>query len=136
MVFYIKKKKNLTTKEVERDDVGDRWTFVNVLPRSGFIHTVHHGKRTLETANEFIKEIKQKSDGEAPLFLSDGWAYGQVLIDHYCHYEPRPYSGRGRPRNRIQIVDRKLKYAQVIKRKENNKVRTPDFTPADSLSDC
>src|SRR5213082_1990959 len=41
-----------------RPNLGDRWTFVNVLPRSGFIQTVHHGKRTKEEGEEFVKTIK------------------------------------------------------------------------------
>jgi hypothetical protein len=30
---------------------------------------VHHGKRTQEEGEEFVKTIKHNSDGEAPLFL-------------------------------------------------------------------
>jgi hypothetical protein len=70
---------------------------VNVLPRSGFIHTVHHGKRTKEEGEQFVKTIKQNSDGEAPLFLSDGWRpYPEILASPYSHEEAVPYSGRGR----------------------------------------
>jgi len=123
LVIYIKKKKNLTAEEKDSEDAGDRWSFVNVLPRSGFIHTVHHGKRTQEHADKFIGEIKQNSNGKAPLFLSDGLeTYEQVIKDNYCDYEPQPYPGRGRPRNPIQIIDLELKYAQVIKHKENNRL--------------
>ena len=43
--YILKKSPAAATDESGRDDRGDRWTFVNVLPRSGFIHTVHHGKR-------------------------------------------------------------------------------------------
>lgn len=93
-----------------------------MLPRSGFIHTVHHGKRTEKEADQFVKKIKQASDGKAPLFISDGWKYEQVLKDNYCEYEPVPYSGRGRPKKPLQVVDPELKYAQVIKRKEGNKL--------------
>ena len=99
--------------------MGDRWTFVNVLPRSGLIHTVHHGKRTKEEAEQFVQTIKKNSDGEAPLFLSDGWQpYHDVLESTYSHEEPVPYSGRGRPKNPIRVVDATLRYAQVIKHKQ------------------
>jgi len=105
--------------EIEREDLGDRWTFVNVLPRSRFIQTVHHGKRTKEEAEEFVRTIKQNSDGDAPLFLSDGWpSYLGVLANAYSHEEPVPYSGHGRPRNPIRVIDPNLKYAQVIVRRE------------------
>jgi len=104
---------------LDREDLGDRWTFVNVLPRSGFIQTVHHGKRTKEEGEEFVKTIKQNSDGEAPLFLSDGWpSYPEILANTYSHEEPVPYSGRGRPRKPMRIIDENLKYAQVVKHKE------------------
>lgn len=120
MVVYFKKKAHLSEDEVDREDLGDRWTFVNVLPRSGFIQTVHHGKRTKEEAEQFVKTIQQNSDGEAPLFLSDGWpSYPDVLASVYSHEEQVPYSGRGRPKNPIRVVDEGLKYAQVIKHKEN-----------------
>ena len=104
---------------MDREDLGDRWTFVNVLPRSGFIQTVHHGKRTKEEGEQFVKTIKQNSDGKAPLFLSDGWpSYPEILATTYSHEEPVPYSGRGRPRKPIRIIDGNLKYAQVVKHKE------------------
>jgi IS1 family transposase len=120
---YIFKKKRLSEDEMDREDVGDRWTFVNVLPRSGLIQTVHHGKRTKEEGEEFIKTIKQNSDGEAPLFLSDGWpSYPEILASAYSHEEAVPYSGRGRPRKPIRIRDENLKYAQVIKHEEGGRL--------------
>jgi transposase-like protein len=89
---YILKKVRLSADESEREDMGDRWTFVNVLPRSGFMHTAHHGKRTKEEAEQFVKTIKSHSDGAAPLFLSDGWKpYQEVLETTYRHEEPVPY---------------------------------------------
>lgn len=76
---------------MEREDLGDRWTFVNVLPRSGFIQTVHQGKRTQEEAKQFVKTIKANSDGQAPLFLSDGWSsYPEVIASTYSHEEAVP----------------------------------------------
>ena len=103
--------------------MGDRWTFVNVLPRSGLMHTVHHGKRTQEEAAQFVQAIKRNSDGEAPLFLSDGWQpYPEVLERTDSHEEPVPYAGRGRPKKPIRVVDANLKYAQVIKRKQRGRL--------------
>jgi hypothetical protein len=119
LVVHIKKKAHLSEDEVDREDLGDRWTFVNVLPRSGCIQTVHHGKRTKEEGEKFVKTIKQNSDGEAPLFLSDGWpSYPEIFATTYSHEEPVPYSGRGRPRKPIRIIDENLKYAQVVQHKE------------------
>jgi hypothetical protein len=55
--------------------------------------------------------------------LSDGWKpYQEVLETTYSHEEPVPYSGRGRPRNPIRGVDENLKYAQVIKHKQQGRL--------------
>ena len=84
---------------------------------------MHHGKRTKEEGEEFIKTIKQNSDGEAPLFLSDGWpSYPEILASTYSHEEPVPYAGRGHPRKPIRVIDENLKYAQVIKHKEGGRL--------------
>lgn len=101
------------------DKQGDRWSFVGVLPDSGFIHTVHHSKRTLEQAEVFLKKVKDKSDGKAPLFLSDAWFYEEALYNTYCHYEAQVYKGRGRPRLPKRIIDEALKYAQVYKERDS-----------------
>jgi hypothetical protein len=83
---------------------------------------VHHGKRTKEEAEQFVQTIKRNSDGEAPLFLSDGWQpYPEVLEHTYSHEEPVPYAGRGRPKHPIRVVDANRKYAQVIKRKQRGR---------------
>ena len=73
----------------------------------------------MEQARIFLRKIKDKSDGIAPLFLSDAWFYEQVLYDTYSHYEPVPYSGRGRPPLPRRIVDEHLKYAQVYKQRDS-----------------
>ncbi len=97
---------------------GDRWTFVAVLPDSSFVHTLHHGERTLEEATKFVGEIKAKSDGQAPLFASDDWFYEKALLGHYGYDHVPPYAGRGRypqPR-RLPLPD--LKYVQVQKKRD------------------
>ena len=127
MVFHSKKKKNLTEEERQKSELnaefadkqGDRWSFVAVLPDTGFIHTVHSGKRTIKQASIFLGKIKEKSDRIAPLFLSDAWFYEDVLYEAYCHYEPVPYKGRGRPPLPKRIVDETLKYAQVYKERDS-----------------
>ena len=63
--------------------VGDLWTFVNVLPESRYINTVHTAKRNEEEANKFIKKVKENSNGQAPLFSSDGFYYSESLYNNY-----------------------------------------------------
>lgn len=64
-------------------------------------------------------KVKQRSDGMAPLFLSDAWFYENALYNTYCRYAPVPYKGRGRPPLPLQIIDERLKYAQVYKERDS-----------------
>ena len=94
---------------------GDRWSFVAVIPKSGFIHVIHHGKRTYEEALLFLQKIKVRTNGKAFLYISDAWFYRDALYANYCHYEPQIYKGRGPYPADRQVVDADLKYAQVEK---------------------
>jgi hypothetical protein len=122
----FEKKENLTSIEIENaaadseiaDNQGDIWSFVAVLPETGFVHTVHNSKRTLENATVFIGKIKEKSNQKAPLFHSDCWFYEQALIDCYSTLVEVPYSGRGRPSNPITLIDKDLCYVQVHKKRD------------------
>lgn len=89
-----------------------------VLPRSSFIHTVLCGKRTKGEASRFLQKVKGRSDGDAPLFLSDAWFYEDALYNTYCRYEDVPYKGRGRRPLPVRVVDESLMYAQVYKERD------------------
>lgn len=121
-----KKKENLTPLEQEQQKInsecaqnqGDRWTFVAILPRSGFVHTVHSAKRDGEQAKIFVEKLRGRSNGLAPLVLSDAWFYSEPLFETYSYYEDVPYSGRGRPPHPIRVIAEELKYAQVFKKRD------------------
>lgn len=66
--------------------------------------------------------MKENSDGKAPFFESDDWFYEQVLTDVYATRQQAAYKGRGRRPLAKQIPDPELKYAQVVKERENGKV--------------
>jgi transposase-like protein len=127
LVIYTKKNGNLTEMDKLAGELdatiglnqGDRWTFVAVLPESGFIHTVHSGERSLAEAQVFVGKIKEQSDQSAPLFHSDCWFYEQALRDNYCEYVPKPYSGRGRRPHPVQVIDPNLRYVQVHKARDS-----------------
>lgn len=102
--------------------MGDRWTFMAVLPESSYIKDVHSGSRTQDEAQVFIQQIKDNSDGKAPFFESDGWFYEEVLGQVYGTLEEIPYKGRGRRPHPKQVVDPALKYAQVVKERQNGQV--------------
>ena len=46
---------------------GDCWTFVAVLPESGFVHATHTSARNLVEVGIFISKIKAKRNQIAPL---------------------------------------------------------------------
>jgi hypothetical protein len=119
-----KKKESFTLEEKEEqlETMGDRWTFMAVLPESSYIHTVHSGQRNQEEAETFVEQIRENSDGQAPFFESDGWFYEEVLTNVYSTMEEVPYKGRGRKPLPRKVVDPDLKYAQVVKERENGKV--------------
>ncbi|MBF0287488.1 MAG: hypothetical protein HQM14_06690 [SAR324 cluster bacterium] len=74
--------------------------------------------------NEHPTSEKEDTHGDYSLFSAskDGFPYETMLKAHYCAWQAQPYSGKGRPKNPIQHVDPELKYAQVIKHKENGKL--------------
>jgi hypothetical protein len=123
--FCEKKKENLSLQEIQAgkeskevcDNQGDRWSFVAVLPESGFIHTVHTSARNQEEAGVFIEKIKENSDGAPPFFMSDCWFYEEALIKNYSVEEACVYSGKGRPRKPKQVPMQGLRYAQVHKKR-------------------
>ena len=100
------------------ENQGDCWTFVAVLPESGFVHTTHTSARNSEQANIFVSKIKAKSNQVVPFFHSDCWFYEQSLKDNYCTYEAVPYKGIGRMPHPKQVADPQLKYAQVHKQRD------------------
>lgn len=73
----------------------------------------------MKQAEIFLKKVKQRSDAKAPLFLSDAWFYEEALYNTYCHYEPKPYCGRGRRPLPARIVATELKYPQVYKQRDS-----------------
>jgi hypothetical protein len=112
----------LQEKQENSPNLGDRWTFAGVLPESSYVHTVHSGQRTQEEAQTFIEKIKENSDGKAPFFESDGWFYEEVLSIVYGFYMETPYKGRGRKPLPKLVVDPQLKYAQVVKERDNGTI--------------
>jgi IS1 family transposase len=105
-------------------EMGDRWTYVAVLPESSDVHTVHSGQRNNEAAEAFIQKVKNHSNGVAPYFESDGWFYEEALTKIYraSVLQNVPYKGRGRKPLPVQVPDPELKYAQVVKERQQGKV--------------
>ena len=109
------------------ENSGDIWTFVAVLPESGFIHAEHTAVRSQEEAEVFIGKVAARSDGAAPFFMSDCWFYMSVLTTIYSVLETVVYGGRGRPAKPKRTVDPNLRYGQVHK-KRNEKGKIEDIS--------
>lgn len=58
----------MAEQQEKPEDMGERWTFVGILPESSYIHTVHSGQRNQEAAQVFIEKMKKNSHGKAPFF--------------------------------------------------------------------
>lgn len=95
---------------------------MGVIPESSYVHTVHSGQRNQTQATTFVEQIKANSDAIAPLFESDAWFYESVLSDVYSSTEQVPYKGRGRKPVPKKAIDPNLKYAQIVKERQNGKI--------------
>lgn len=124
---YIRKKKeNISCADLEKaltdadfaENMGDKWTYLAVLPKSGFIQAEHTAPRNQEEATVFIEKAQNRSDGKAPFFMSDCWFYMSVLSEVYSVLEPVPYKGIGRRPHPKRVVDPDLRYAQVHKKRD------------------
>ena len=86
------------------------------------------GKRGEKEATELVSKVKERSDGNIPLFVSDNLdSYPSALLKVYGEREEEPRkekTRRGRPRTRpIVKPPADLRYAQVVKhRDEHGKV--------------
>jgi len=85
------------------------------------------GKHTLDDAKEFLRQVKARSDGRAPLLFSDELcSYAEAVLANYSTQEkpdPNKKRGPGRPRKYPKrLVDPELLYAQVHKQRQKNRV--------------
>ena len=67
--FVYSKQQNTDKNDFER---GDQFTFLSVDPRSKLIVNWFVGKRTAINANEFLKDLKNRMDGQFQL-TTDNW---------------------------------------------------------------
>jgi IS1 family transposase/transposase-like protein len=123
--FVLMKRKTIQRKGREAEgDIGDQWIFMALDPVSKLLIHWKIGKRTLETAKDFIGELKGKL-ASSPLFTTDEWpAYEEAFLSNFSeevHTEPR--KRRGRPRKKPIIKpDKELKLAQTHKYREKGRV--------------
>lgn len=123
--FVLMKKKTALEQGREDDEtIGDQWIFIALDAQKKLVIHWKIGKRTLETAKIFIKELKDKLSSN-PLFTTDELpAYEEAFLDNFSKIVlPKKNKERGRPKTKTEkIPDNDLKLAQVHKTRENGKV--------------
>lgn len=123
--FVLMKKKTVIEQKIENDEkIGDQWIFIALDAQKKLVIHWKTGKRTLETAKTFIKELKSKLASN-PLFTTDELpAYEEAFLDNFSKvilFDKK--EGRGRTEIKAEkIPDDELKLAQVHKTRENGKV--------------
>jgi len=123
--FVLMKRKTVQRKgRVGEGNIGDQWIFMALDPVDKLLIHWKIGKRDLETAKEFIRELKGKL-ASSPLFTTDEWpAYEEAFLSNFSEEVPlEPRKGRGRPRVKPIIKpDKDLKLAQTHKYREKGRV--------------
>lgn len=111
--------------ETASDEIGRHWTHCSFARATRLILAVKVGLRDELLARELVKETTSKLAADCqPLWVSDGWkAYilALVLQFHHLVYQIKR-RGRGRAPVPKMIPHPVLKYAQVVKRRENGRV--------------
>lgn len=85
----------------------------------------HEGGRTVEDAIALFNDLEQKrAEGSTlPVFVSDDWdPFALALLEIHGIKETPAYKGIGRKPNPVLVPPPELKYAQIIKNHENDKV--------------
>jgi IS1 family transposase len=122
--FLYKKEGNLDFLELLAREYGDGWVWICFEARLKLIPAFVSGKRTQEHANELIRLVKERSDGQVPFFPSDQLPhYTEALLAHYgIWYQPERKGSRGRFPQPIQVAPPNLQYAVVVKQRQRGRV--------------
>ena len=106
------------------EQAGEVWIWVSFAPEYRLVLATHVGGHEEEDADEVVKQTKGRLSRPLPLFVSDGWdAYVKTLLKAFHRLVEVPRTGRrGRPRMPIMEPDPELRYAQVVKIRERNRV--------------
>lgn len=106
------------------EEAGEVWVWVSFAPEYRLVLATYVGGHEEEDADELVRQTKRRLSRPLPLFVSDGWdAYVKALLKAYHRLVEVPHTGRrGRPRKPIMEPDPDLRYAQVVKIRERNRV--------------
>jgi IS1 family transposase len=103
----------------------ERWIWVSFATEHRLILSAFLGDMTQKAANKVVKQTCDRiNEDKLPLFVTDGRKYyQQALLDRYSYIEEFPKTGkRGRPKKPKQVPLKKLKYAQIVKKRDGGKL--------------
>lgn len=106
------------------EEEGEVWIWVSFAPEYRLVLGTHVEGHEEEDADEVLRQTKRRISRPLPLFVSDGWdAYVKAFLKAFHRLVETPRTGRrGRPRRAVLEPDPELRYAQVVKVREKNRV--------------
>lgn len=98
---------------------------MSFVPKLRLILATTVGDHEEQTATQLLAKTKRRIKKRSlPLFVSDGWdAYIKALLNQFHKIIEYPLTGkRGRPRKPRHLPDNQLRYAQIVKIRDQGKV--------------
>jgi len=110
-------------KNEEYEDEGT-WIWVSMAPECRMVLSYAVGERNQMMAREIVTKTAEKL-ASIPLFVTDGLRfYARALLEQYGQWIKYPATGkRGRPRKDRLVPNEKLKYAQLIKIRQEGRLK-------------
>ncbi len=110
-------------KNEEYEDDGT-WIWVSMAPECRMVLSHAVGERNQMTAREIVAKTAERLIS-IPLFVTDGLRfYARALLEQYGQRITYPATGkRGRPRKDRLVPNNNLKYAQIIKIRQEGRLK-------------
>ena len=109
----------------EESSDGRQWVWVSIAPEYRLLLATHVGPRTFQSALTLIQLTALVVLG-VPVFFSDGFSsYLPALLAVYHQIKTFPRTGKpGRPKNPVKEAHADLVYAQLVKHKEQGRLKS------------
>lgn len=130
---YTTKKQKRVSDRDDPVEAGDHWDINCIDPQTKLLVTLKPGKRTAERIQEAVKDAASRLAGDChkPAIFTDGeQAYRGAILEAFGHRAKVAHTGRrGRPQLPRLRVPHSLVYAQVIKHRQQGKVKSVEIRP-------